>query len=64
MQIIGWEILKARPTRAIEIRCQGCPLPATKKVTFADQYGKVILYLCDDCSEKDYFDITQQGVLL
>jgi len=63
MEKTGWTKLKPREAHETKICCQCCPLPATKKVTFADQYGKVILYLCDDCSEKDYFDLIQQGGL-
>lgn len=64
MEKTGWTKLKPREAHVTKIYCQCCPLPATKKVIYADQYGKVVLCLCDDCFNKDYFDITLQGRFL
>jgi len=61
MKETGWvEINYSRGQQKL-ITCQSCTAIATKRVTFEDIYGKLIVNLCDKCAEKDYFELLLQG---
>ncbi len=41
--------------------CVSCGSVATKTVTFEDMFGKLIVILCEKCSQKKYNELLIQG---
>ena len=43
--------------------CACCHKWARNRVTFEDNYGKLVLLLCNECAEKEYKELLLQGRL-
>jgi len=61
MKRIHVEGIREEPGRVRYSLCHACRERASKVVTYANSFSKVILTLCDPCSEKDYFKLTSSG---
>jgi len=61
MKKTGWKKINYSQGKQKLFTCQSCKAIATKRVTFEDLYGKLIISLCDECAEKDYVELLTQG---
>ncbi len=42
-------------------RCQSCRSPATRRVTYEGPYAKIIVCLCDRCTDREYYKLVMRG---
>ena len=61
VQKTGWRKIDYSQGGQKLITCQSCLAIATKRVTFEDLYGKLVVSLCDECAEKEYAELLTQG---
>lgn len=59
----GIERIKVAPGKGADRFCASCRRLARKRVTFEDNYGKLVVFLCDTCAEKEYESLLLQGRL-
>jgi len=43
--------------------CVNCGRIGTRRVTYEDVWGKLIVVLCDECSRREYEDLKLQSTL-
>lgn len=61
MKKTGWVKLDKTKSKESVRACQSCKGIATQKVTFEDDFGKLIVSLCGKCAKKDYSALMLQG---
>jgi hypothetical protein len=53
----GIEKIKVLPGKGADRFCNSCRRLARNRVTFKDNYKKVILRLCNTCAKKEYEEL-------
>jgi len=61
MHKTGYGKIEKRNGNHADPVCQSCKAKATKRVKFEDNWGRLIVSLCDKCAEKDYYELLTQG---
>jgi len=61
MKRVEVEALRPRAESQLPALCHACREPASNTVTYANAFSKVILTLCEICTEKDYFKLVSSG---
>jgi len=56
----GIERIKVLPGKGVDRFCFSCRRLARNRVTFEDNYGKVIVNLCNTCAEKEWDNLLLQ----
>ena len=56
----GIERIKVLPGKGADRFCFSCRRLARNRVTFEDNYGKVIVNLCNTCAEKEWDNLLLQ----
>jgi len=44
-------------------KCMNCGGKGSRRVTFEDQWVKLVVILCKDCSEREYEDLQLQSTI-
>jgi excinuclease UvrABC ATPase subunit len=63
MEKIGIQRIPMIKSDMIPVRCVNCGGKSRYKVTFEDNWGKLIVNLCEVCSVKNYEDLKLQTTL-
>jgi len=61
MKKTGYAEINYKKENIGRVTCQSCKAIATKRVTFEDLYGKLVVSLCEECADKNYFELILQG---
>lgn len=63
MEKIGIQRIAMIKSDMIPVKCVNCGGKGRYKVTFEDNWGKLIVKLCEECSVKNYEDLKLQTTL-
>jgi len=63
MERTGRQIINRNRNGGKPAKCANCGGKGIFKVTFEDNWGRLIVTLCDECSRKEYEDLKLQSRL-
>lgn len=63
MKNIGRQRMQGNRNRGKPATCVNCGGKGSFRVTFKDNWGKLIVTLCDECAGKEYKDLQLQSRL-
>jgi len=64
MEKTGWEKIQNNRKKGKPVSCANCGAKGEYMVTFEDNWGRLTVSLCEDCSQKEYGELKLQSKLI